>query len=604
MKEDENSKSNIEKDEEKRNDIEANDIRSRLRKNPNKTKPLYAEEYTDKKNKKKMVFPPNEKEICRTILDILKKDEKSTLFRQPAIKAFTDKEDRDYYKQQIKEPRDLGNISKKLKSSKYSSKEFYEDVELCWSNAQSFNDKETEAYKNSVYMKDLSNKLYQEYGLLDIINKKESNTISENITENNDNNEIIENTTENNENKTGNENDNDNDNDSNKTNSNILNNNETKNKKVGRKRKRYNDINDNWTDNEKTFKKNGKKGVNNDREGKNSMASNSSKTIRSTIFDVKKKFKVTHPIVTNPDDIEIILRNMNSNKGNKRNNITNLFKKNNSRKYKKNHFHHKEKQHMGRLKNMEKNKNKKIDKKYNNAEIIRKINYEWNEIMRIKNSIFYCINNKNDNLKEKIYDEDMKININNNYIKNNSKNDKENNNLNNHNIFNVHNNLDNNLINDNQKNNNINLNVNLNIEKSNKEENEDMNKFDFNCNSEHVLDLEAMKENRKKLSLKQNMELSDINRNNNQFNNNIEQNYIGSRNNNRKAMDKNFKLRNDVAKYLDKLSDNNMIELLVFIENIRPQSIKELANDTIYINMELFNDDTFVKVIDFLKKYA
>ena len=47
MKDDENNKSNIEKDEEKRNDIEANDIRSRLRKNPNKTKPLYADEYTD-----------------------------------------------------------------------------------------------------------------------------------------------------------------------------------------------------------------------------------------------------------------------------------------------------------------------------------------------------------------------------------------------------------------------------------------------------------------------------------------------------------------------------------------------------------------------------
>ena len=153
MKNDETNKSNIEKDEEKRNDIEENDIRSRLRKNPNKTKPLYSDEYTDKKNKKKAAFPQNEKEICKTILDILKKDEKSALFRQPAIKAFTDKEDRDYYKQQIKEPRDLGNITKKLKSTKYSAKEFYEDVELCWSNAQSFNDNETEAYKNAVYMR-------------------------------------------------------------------------------------------------------------------------------------------------------------------------------------------------------------------------------------------------------------------------------------------------------------------------------------------------------------------------------------------------------------------------------------------------------------------
>ena len=602
MKDDKNNKSNFEKDEEKRNDIEANDIRSRLRKNPNKTKPLYADEYTDKKNKKKVVFPPNEKEICRTILDILKKDEKSTLFRQPAIKAFTDKEDRDYYKQQIKEPRDLGNISKKLKSSKYSSKEFYEDIELCWSNAQSFNDIETEAYKNSVYMKDLSNKLYIEYGLLDIINKKENNNISENITENNDNNEIIDNTSENNENNNGN----DNDNDSNKTNIKIINNNETKNKKVGRKRKRYNDINDNLIDNDKVVKKIGKKTVNNDLEGKNSMASNSSRTIRSTIFDIKNKFKVTHPIVSNPDEIEILLNNMNSNKGNanKRNNITNLF--NNSKKKKKTHYHHKKKQHLGHLKNMEKINSKKLYKN-NNTEIIRKINYEWNEIMRFNESINYCINNKNDNLKEKINDEEMKISINNNYNRNNSLNDKENNNLNIYNIFNIHNYLDNNIINDNQKSNKINFNLNLNFEKPNKAENEDMIKFDYNCNAENVLDLEAMMENRRKSSLRQSMQSSDINRNNNQYssyNNNFEKNYLGNRNNTRKTMDKNFKLRNEVAKYLDKLSDNNMIELLVFIENIRPQCIKELANDTIYINMESFNDDTFAKVIDFLKKYA
>ena len=602
MKDDKNNKSNFEKDEEKRNDIEANDIRSRLRKNPNKTKPLYDDEYTDKKNKKKVVFPPNEKEICRTILDILKKDEKSTLFRQPAIKAFTDKEDRDYYKQQIKEPRDLGNISKKLKSSKYSSKEFYEDIELCWSNAQSFNDIETEAYKNSVYMKDLSNKLYIEYGLLDIINKKENNNISENITENNDNNEIIDNTSENNENNNGN----DNDNDSNKTNIKIINNNETKNKKVGRKRKRYNDINDNLIDNDKVVKKIGKKTVNNDLEGKNSMASNSSRTIRSTIFDIKNKFKVTHPIVSNPDEIEILLNNMNSNKGNanKRNNITNLF--NNSKKKKKTHYHHKKKQHLGHLKNMEKINSKKLYKN-NNTEIIRKINYEWNEIMRFNESINYCINNKNDNLKEKINDEEMKISINNNYNRNNSLNDKENNNLNIYNIFNIHNYLDNNIINDNQKSNKINFNLNLNFEKPNKAENEDMIKFDYNCNAENVLDLEAMMENRRKSSLRQSMQSSDINRNNNQYssyNNNFEKNYLGNRNNTRKTMDKNFKLRNEVAKYLDKLSDNNMIELLVFIENIRPQCIKELANDTIYINMESFNDDTFAKVIDFLKKYA
>jgi hypothetical protein len=46
-------------------------------------------------------------------------------------------------------------MTKKLKSTKYSAKEFYEDVELCRSNAQLFNNNETEAYKNAVFMKDM-----------------------------------------------------------------------------------------------------------------------------------------------------------------------------------------------------------------------------------------------------------------------------------------------------------------------------------------------------------------------------------------------------------------------------------------------------------------
>ena len=613
----ENNKSNIEKDEEKRTDVETNDIRSRLRKNPNKTKPLYTDEYTDKKNRKKesQTMQANEKEICRTILDILKKDEKSALFRQPAIKAFTDKEDRDYYKQQIKEPRDLGNITKKLKSTKYSAKEFYEDVELCWSNAQSFNDNETEAYKNAVYMKDLCSKLYKEYGLLDIINKKEINNISDNNTEINDNNDINGNNENNNDNTIdNNENKNDNDtNNTNNTNSNIVSNNEPKPKMVGRKRKRYNDINDTLTDNDKEIKKVGKKDINNDADGKYSLASNSSRTIRSTIIDVKKKFRINHPIVTNPDEIEIMLKNMLSKKGNtnKRNNISNLFKKNN-KKNKDSHCHHKKKHHLAYLTKMEKKKNKKIEIN-NNTETIRKINYEWDEIMRVNKSIYYFINNKNYDSKEKTNEEDIKISINNNSNSNGniSQNDKENNNTNTHNVFitNNNNNLDNNINDNIQK--CSSLTFNLNLDKSNNQENEDMTKFDYNCNSENVLDFAAMNENKRKSSLRQSMESTDINRNNSQYysyNNNYEQNYqnyIGSRNgNNKKMMDKNLKLRNDIAKYFDKLSDSNMIELLVYIENIRPQSIKELANDTIYINMELFNDDTFVKVMDCLKKYA
>ena len=90
-------------EQEKKLDIKTNDIRSRLRKNPNKIKPLYLDEYPEKKRKKKeSIVSHDEKEVCWKILEILKKDEKSILFRQPAIKAFNDKEDRDYYKQDKK----------------------------------------------------------------------------------------------------------------------------------------------------------------------------------------------------------------------------------------------------------------------------------------------------------------------------------------------------------------------------------------------------------------------------------------------------------------------------------------------------------------------
>ena len=172
-------------EQEKKLDIKTNDIRSRLRKNPNKIKPLYLDEYPEKKRKKKeSIVSHDEKEVCWKILEILKKDEKSILFRQPAIKAFNDKEDRDYYKQQIKEPRDLGNITKKLKSIKYNAKEFRDDLDLCWSNAILFNDNETEAYKNAEYLKDLCEKLFKEYGLYDFINK-------ENDENKNDNNSVI-----------------------------------------------------------------------------------------------------------------------------------------------------------------------------------------------------------------------------------------------------------------------------------------------------------------------------------------------------------------------------------------------------------------------------
>ena len=66
---------------------------------------------------------------------------------------------------------------------------------------------------------------------------------------------------------------------------------------------------------------------------------------------------------------------------------------------------------------------------------------------------------------------------------------------------------------------------------------------------------------------------------------------------------KNLQLKYFIAKCFEKLDDDKMIEVMVFIENIQPQSIKLLSNDSAYINFEAFTDETFTKVFEFVKKY-
>ena len=534
----ENNKSNIEKEEDKRNESESNDIRSRLRKNPNKIKSLYADEYNEKKIKKKegKDVPPNEKEICRTILDILKKDEKSALFRQPAIKQIPEKANRDYYKLQIKEPRDLGNITKKMKSIKYKIKEFYEDVELCWSNAISYNESNTDAYKNAIYMKELCDKLYKEYGVFDLINKEKNDNPNETENNNNANNEEV-----NGKEEVKDENINEKENNTN----NNENTNETKpHKMVGRKRKRPINNNTN-TDNDTGVKKDKKKEVNSD------IGIN-----KYSFSDVKKKFILLHPIITNPDNINKIVKKMNSKrkKNTKKNNIQNLLQNKKINNNNNSHKHHKSKQHLAYLQNKRNSISKNKEIIYNNEDIIRKVNYIWIPLLHFNGSSFYYLNQDNKD-KEK---SDKKF----------------------HNISEFK----------------------FNLNKNKKQEIDEMGKYDNNCNSENVFDLEEMKKRKENALLKQNEEPENINRSNN--NCGASSNKETHHKNSNKKYDKNYALRNDIAKYFDKLSDNNMIELLVFIENIRPQSIKELANDTIYINMELFNDDTFSKVLEFVKTYT
>ena len=61
--------------------------------------------------------------------------------------------------------------TKKKIGDNYSPKEFYNDIELCWSNAKTFNEENTEVYDCAVYLKSLSDKLFKEKNIEEIIEK-------------------------------------------------------------------------------------------------------------------------------------------------------------------------------------------------------------------------------------------------------------------------------------------------------------------------------------------------------------------------------------------------------------------------------------------------
>ena len=565
-----------------------NDIRSRLRKNPNKTKFLYTDDFNDQKSKKKNEGSslPNIKDICRSILEIVKKDDKSFLFRQPAIKSFIDSKDKEYYKKQIKEPRDLGTIAKKLKLNDYSAKNFYDDMELCWSNAMSFNDNNTEAYQNAVYLKDLSNKLYKENGLLDYINKDEDNDkdIEKDINSNNhgssNNNTNDSNNTPNKtpskinkKDKTKKDNDKSIKTESISSNSYDSDNNSIKNdntdssysseiknnKLVGRKRKRQknkdnkneqneekDEENKKYEEKEKTQKKRGrKKKIKNEENNLDLNQSNNNNKL--SLEDIKKKYPIKHQILSNPDEIDKILKKRSKIKYNDKLNDNNSHSN-----------HHNSECHISR-KNTNSNNNNNMNNSFMTKEESRKIFYEY---------MWEFFNGKP--FFPNYFESPGQVNP---YFK------KFGNDYFNYSPMRY------------------------------KTESKEMLKYDTNCNTENVYKMSINQKRKQsqstinsKSSKKDNTQKykNDEVKNTNSINNSNNGNIVKI---NDKKNEKNMQLRIEIAKYFDNLSDNNMIDVLVYIENIRPQSLRVLQNDTIYIDMEAFNEDIFNKVYEFVKKY-
>ena len=584
MKLEENKSNDLGNSKDKINEGE-DGIRSRLRKNPNKTKYLYTGDLNDQKSKKKNDVPSaeNVKEICRSILEVIKKDEKSILFRQPAIKSFSLQKDKDYYKKRIKEPRDLGYISKKLKLEEYTLKNFYDDMELCWSNALEFNDSNTEAYLCAVYLKELSNKLYKEKGIWDLINKekdKEKETISNNNNSSNLNTNdsnttpnktpIKINKKEKNKDKTKKENDISEKTESISSNTNSNNKNtdssyssELKNNKViGKKRKRANtkeeknkEKSEEKEEKEKQSKKRGgrKKKL---KESNNNLSTPQTKN-KMSIEDIKKKFPINHQIVSGYKDLEKLLnkkrkkssKNKSNDESSKRGHDNNNGTNNNKKKNKNNQ----NKSNIEPNSNTNNNNTSSLLQKE-----IRKACYEFMSEMLVNgtftpNNLIEKSqqNNQNNSQKNEMALTPMKFRYKN-------------------------------VINE-------------------------MANYDVNCNKEISYNKSSNAKNKKVMN-----ELKNKINKNSQGMNNTNNNEIKNSNNNGniptkapdKKEDKNMQLRIEIAKYFDILTDNDMINVLVFIENIRPQSLRVLQNDTIYIDMEAFNEETFKKVFECVRKYV
>ena len=160
--------------EEKRKNKRINPMKNRLRNNAQKI----LTNQTPLNQKSDLLSEQNYK-IIQIILEKVKKHEKSANFRQAAIRCFQDPRDREYYKSIIKNPEDLGHITKKLNSKKYTNiQQFYDDLTQIWKNAQTFNQRGTLNYRDSMYMSKYVDKLFQENNLYDKLSFKKDKDIN------------------------------------------------------------------------------------------------------------------------------------------------------------------------------------------------------------------------------------------------------------------------------------------------------------------------------------------------------------------------------------------------------------------------------------------
>ena len=613
-----------------------NDIKNRLRKNINKKKVSNSDDLAQKKIKK--VSGSYWREPCKEILETLKKDEKAALFRHPAVRSFAKQEDKEFYKEQIKEPRDLGTITKKLKYENYTPKDFRNDIELCWSNALTFNESDTEVYHYAEYLKELSDKLFKEKGFEEILekynNEKENNNMDDKdmITNDNTNNSnnnsndsnhtgdklnlnesgLLENGLKE---KNGDNDDNDNDSDkdkkkekkrkdssdtnsSNKSNKDEESFNESETKKhhhhhhkmTGKKRRRHRHKDKEKDKDKSKEEKNGEEKKEKKRGRKRRKLDNDDiikiSKRKINFEDLKKKYPINYPVIASPEEIEKMAKKNGKNK------IKKMVKLNNTNKNHDNH-HKTERKRRGRNANNNSSNINSVDKTKKRT---YKFDWEFLEKGEEQKVDFILIDNKNYFERRKIENEQMAnydINCNSDIIQvtHRHRNTNATQNINN-NINGISENIQQKKKNEITKNKNINNSINTNLNNSNNNiSNVSINNNDNEINKE-ISNIEIVQKSNNVSMDNSINEIKMIN----EINNAVK---IVD-----KTYDKSMELRIEIAKNFDNLTDSNMIDLLVYIENIRPQAIRILENDTIYIDMEAFNEDTFNRVFDYIKNFV
>ena len=631
---------------------ESDNIKQKQKKNNHKKKLTSSDDTISEKVKKASIS--FWKEPCREILETLKKDKRSALFRAPAVKSFLKHKDKEYYKIQIKEPRDLGTITKKINGDNYSPKEFYNDIELCWSNAKKFNEDNTSVYNDAIYLKELSDKLFKEKNIEEIIEKyntekdnfnsmtEDKENINDNTNNSNNNTNDSNNTgdklnlnesglLENGTKEKNSENSDDKDsgpkkekerkksissNSSNRSNKDDESYNESGHKKhhhhhklTGKKRRRHKHRDkdkDKDDDKEKEKEKDKEKSKEENKEeekkekkrgGRRRKKIDNDNIIKISkrkinFDDLTKKYPINYPVFTSPEEIERMAKKTG------KNNIKKIIKLNNTRKNHNNH--HKSENHKKRMKNMTNLINNLVPVNIRNNGKKVTYNFDWEFLKNGKGQEIENIIIENDNERRKKENEqmaDFDINCNSEAVQVTHKHKSNNNN--NHNDINGIKEIENipkKKKSDTNKNKN-----NNNIKISNSYDNNDIKYITINNNDIEVEVNNSINNNNPEIIQKSNNVSIDNSINEIKM---VPELSTAAVKIVEKGYEKNVELRIELTRYFDTLNDTNMVDLLVYIENIRPQSISLLENDTIYIDMDAFNEETFNKVFDYIKNIA